>query len=195
MHSNPKGAWSVGLEDNLRVDSMRVHVRPQSAPHPSHTQGPLSGERFRAGQGRQKDTAWHRFSYMTKGQPRQLNELRDAPTGPAPPRRFRMQRCTAEAVEPRPGGETSRIMIAAGARHDSDRANPTSRAANDCWYSGARKLTEMMGAASSVAPACRTKTQVLAVYVISLCSAAESATQAAVASIETRTAMPKTERK
>lgn len=39
--------------------------------------------------------------------------------GPKPPTRFRMHRCMAEAVEPRPVGETSRTMTAAGARQHS----------------------------------------------------------------------------
>lgn len=41
------------------------------------------------------------------------------PMGPSPPTRLRMQRCMAEAVEPRPVGDTSRTMTAAGARQHS----------------------------------------------------------------------------
>ena len=39
--------------------------------------------------------------------------------GPSPPTRLRMHRCMALAVEPRPGGDTSRTMTAAGARQHS----------------------------------------------------------------------------
>lgn len=39
--------------------------------------------------------------------------------GPSPPTRLRMQRCMAEAVEPRPVGDTSRTITAAGARQHS----------------------------------------------------------------------------
>jgi len=42
--------------------------------------------------------------------------------------RLRTHRCTAEPVEPRSGGETSRIMMAAGARHISLNAKPWARA-------------------------------------------------------------------
>ena len=38
--------------------------------------------------------------------------------------RLRTHRCTAEPVEPRLGGDTSRIMMAAGARHISLSAKP-----------------------------------------------------------------------
>jgi hypothetical protein len=51
-----------------------------------------------------------------------------APSGPRPPMRLRTHRCTAEPVEPRSGGETSRIMMAAGARHISLSAKPCARA-------------------------------------------------------------------
>lgn len=51
--------------------------------------------------------------------------------GPSPPIMFRMHRCSDAAVEPSPAGDTSRTMMAAGARHASDSANPTSSAAND----------------------------------------------------------------
>ena len=47
--------------------------------------------------------------------------------------RLRAHRCTAEPVEPRLGGETSRIMMAAGARHISLSAKPTSSAARLWW--------------------------------------------------------------
>lgn len=53
------------------------------------------------------------------------------PSGPSPPTKFRTHRCTAEPVEPRSGGLTSLTMTAAGARHISDKPNPTSKAANE----------------------------------------------------------------
>lgn len=73
--------------------------------------------------------------------------------GPIPPTRFRKQRCSAEPVEPRLGGEMSRIMMAAGARHISLSANPTSSAPNDCVEVGARMLPTSTGDAAIVAPA------------------------------------------
>ncbi len=51
--------------------------------------------------------------------------------GPMPPMRFLTHRCTAEPVDPRSGGDTSLIMMAAGARHISLKAKPTSKAAKD----------------------------------------------------------------
>jgi len=56
-------------------------------------------------------------------------------------------------VDPRLGGEMSRIMMAAGARHISLRANPTSRAAKDWPASGASTLATSTGHAAMVAPA------------------------------------------
>ena len=67
--------------------------------------------------------------------------------------RLRKQRWIAEAVEPRRAGETSRIIMAAGARQASLSANPTSSAANDCWYSGDSSDTAIIGAAATDAPA------------------------------------------
>jgi len=67
----------------------------------------------------------------------------------------------ADAVEPSCCGETSRIMIAAGALQASESAKPTSNAAKDCWYSDASKETAMMGAAAIEAPACPRQCSVL----------------------------------
>ena len=64
-----------------------------------------------------------------------------------------MQRCKAEPVAPSSGGETSLIMTAAGARQVSLKAKPSSRAAKDCWYSGASRLRAMRGDAAMLAPA------------------------------------------
>ena len=69
--------------------------------------------------------------------------------------RFRKHRWMAEAVEPSCCGETSRTMMAAGARHASLSAKPTSSAAKDCWYSGASSETAISGAAAMDAPAPR----------------------------------------
>ena len=66
---------------------------------------------------------------------------------------MRTQRCTAEPVDPRLGGEMSRIMMAAGARHISLRAKPTSSAAKDWLASGARMFATSTGAHAMVAPA------------------------------------------
>ena len=50
---------------------------------------------------------------------RTLLDSSATPMGPSPPTRFRMHRCMAEAVEPRPAGDTSRTITAAGARQHS----------------------------------------------------------------------------
>lgn len=64
-----------------------------------------------------------------------------------------MLKCSAEPVAPSSGGDTSLMSTAAGALHVSLRAKPTSRAANDCWYSGASKLKAIRGEAAMLAPA------------------------------------------
>ena len=66
--------------------------------------------------------------------------------------RFRKQRWMAEAVEPSCCGDTSRIMMAAGARQASDSAKPTRSAAKDCSYSGDSSETAINGAAAIDAP-------------------------------------------
>ena len=67
--------------------------------------------------------------------------------------RLRKQRWMAEAVEPRRAGDTSRTMMAAGARQASLSAKPTRSAANDCWYSGDSSDIAIIGAAAMDAPA------------------------------------------
>ena len=77
-------------------------------------------------------------------------------SGPSPPIRFLTHRCTAEPVDPRLGGETSLIMMAAGALHISLSAKPTSNAAKDWLASGARMLQTRTGQAAIVAPVAST---------------------------------------
>ena len=50
---------------------------------------------------------------------RAFAERRATAMGPRPPTRLRMHRCMALAVEPSPGGDTSRTITAAGARQHS----------------------------------------------------------------------------
>ena len=95
---------------------------------------------------------WFRVSHRVLCR-KSFRVLWSAPRGPRPPMRFRKHRWMAEAVEPSCCGETSRIMMAAGARHASDRAKPTNRAAKDCSYSGASRDMAMKGAATIEAPA------------------------------------------
>ena len=64
-----------------------------------------------------------------------------------------MLKCNAEPVAPSSGGDTSLMSTAAGALHVSLNAKPMSKAAKDCWYSGASRLTAMRGEAAMLAPA------------------------------------------
>jgi hypothetical protein len=65
----------------------------------------------------------------------------------------RMQRYSALAVLPSSCGATLRIMMAPGALHASDRANPASRALKEPPGLSASRLWAMKGAASKLAPA------------------------------------------
>ena len=56
-------------------------------------------------------------------------------------------------MDPKFGGDTSLIMIAAGARHISLKAKPSSKAAKDCVASGAKIFQQSTGQAAIVAPA------------------------------------------
>lgn len=63
--------------------------------------------------------------------------------GPSPPTRLRMHRCAADAVEPSPGGDTSRTITAAGARQHSLRGG-----------SGGRSVQQGAGHKVSRGPRC-----------------------------------------
>ena len=93
--------------------------------------------------------------------------------GPQPPTRFLMQRCSADKVAPSSGGDTSRTRTAAGARHVSLRAKPISKAAKDCWYSGASRLRAIKGDAAMLAPDAATARHVVSSYT-NLCKGARA---------------------
>ena len=77
----------------------------------------------------------------------------NSPRGPMPPMRLRTQRWRAAPAEPRPGGDTSRTRMAAGALQHSDSVNPKSRKKKEWSESLASTLAESTGAAAIVAPA------------------------------------------
>ena len=117
--------------------------------------GERGGQRGRLKNGKKKNSKSVKKRKKKKPRGKKKEKETDAPSGPSPPTRFRTHRCTADPVEPRSGGDTSLTMTAAGARHISESPKPTSSAANEARWSGARTLRARTGAARRVAPLVR----------------------------------------